>query len=275
MKRQHRVYLYDEPKAASLDLKAIREYVSTVLPPLDVVVRPGFVAYHVEDYSSETLDGLATQFAAAKVREPASRDHDLPPLPGEVKYERRRLADPANRSWGILYDGLAVMESLCRLIPREERSPDHIHVVFTNQLLGTWDEGDGRYHARVSIYGFPSLLSTTGIVEAPAKPREYYMLKQRYTSLGMQDAAAVGLDAEFRGRFIDHDDERLTDAMKGYVMQAIMHRLLGDPFCDDKRCRFYNAHWQSELIGAQLEGPYEFCPVHDKALRHLREEMGR
>lgn len=275
MKRQARVYLYAEPKAASLDLASLRDYVSGLLPPLDVVTRPGFVAYHLPDPPPEAASGLATDFARSKVRNPSSRDFDFAPLPGEVEFERRRLTDPESRAWGILYDGLRMMDILHRLLPREERGLAHIHVVFTNQLFGTWDEGDQRYHARVCVYGFPSLLSTTGVVEAPAKPREYYLLKQQYASLGMQDAAAVGLHTEFQGRFIDHDDERLTDVMKGYVVQAILHGLHIDPFCEDKGCRLYNAHWQQELISAQIEGPYEFCPRHDEVLRQMREDLAR
>ena len=275
MKRQTRLYLYAEPRAPSLDLSFLHDYVKNILPPLEVVTRPGFIGHHLGSPSDEALSSIADDLARAKVRNPTIRDFDFAPLPGEVEFERRRLVDPDNKAWGILYDGYRLMDILYRLISREERSLAHIHVAFTNQLFGTWDQGDQRYHARVSAYGFPSLLSTTGIVEAPAKPREYYLLKQQYTSLGMQDAAAVGLDAEFRGRFIDHGDERLTEAMKGYVLQAIMHGLRGDPFCEDKGCRLYNAHWQQELINAQLEGPYEFCPPHEEMLRQLREALAK
>ena len=76
---------------------------------------------------------------------------------------------------------------------------------------------------------------------------------------------------EFRGRFVDHDDERLTEAIKGAVMQAIVYLATGEAFCDDPSCRLYNAHWQEELIVAQLgEGP-EFCGRHAALFR----EWGR
>jgi hypothetical protein len=71
------------------------------------------------------------------------------------------------------------------LLPERELELSHAHVVFTNRLFGTRDESDGRYHMSVSVYGFPSLISTTGIVEAPAKPKEFYELKQRYAALGL------------------------------------------------------------------------------------------
>jgi hypothetical protein len=60
--------------------------------------------------------------------------------------------------------------------------------------------------------------------------------------------------------------------MKGYVMQAIAYRLWGDPFCGDQNCRLYNAHWQEEVIRAQLESPYEFCPYHRQKFAELAKE---
>ncbi|MFC1860594.1 DUF6775 family putative metallopeptidase, partial [Chloroflexota bacterium] len=115
-------------------------------------------------------------------------------------------------------------------------------------------------------YGVPSIISTTGLVEAPAKPREYYLLKQQYERLGKD---LTELKERFKGRFIDYEDERLTEVMKGYAMQAILYALTGDPFCEDKDCRLYNAHWQEELIFAQLGGEYEFCGRHTRILDSL------
>ncbi|MEE9365582.1 MAG: DUF6775 family putative metallopeptidase, partial [Dehalococcoidales bacterium] len=113
----------------------------------------------------------------------------------------------------------------------------------------------------------PSVISTTGIIEAPAKPREYYLLKQQYERLGK---APDELKERYRGRFIDYGDERLTEVAKGYAMQAVFYSLVGEPFCEDKGCRLYNAHWQEDLIFAQLESGYEFCPRHAELLGKAR-----
>jgi len=61
--------------------------------------------------------------------------------------------------------------------------------------------------------------------------------------------------------------QRLTEVMKGYVAQALAFHLWGDAFCPDKDCRLFNAHWQEELIFAQLKGSYEFCPKHAELLK--------
>ncbi|GAG94478.1 unnamed protein product, partial [marine sediment metagenome] len=163
--------------------------------------------------------------------------------------------------FGILYDGFELLALLSRLIPEAELSLDHCHIIFTNQLLGTWSEDDHRYHARVSVYGFPSLISTTGVVEAPAKPRDFYLKQQLGISLPT-------LKEEFKGKFINYNDLRLTEVMKGYVMQALFFHLTGSPFCKNKNCRLYNAHWQEDLIQAQLTSKNDFCGEHEKILTH-------
>jgi hypothetical protein len=160
------------------------------------------------------------------------------------------------------------MRLLRELLPQHERGLSFLHIVFTNQLLGTW--GEGRYHLRAAVFGFPGLLSTTGLVEAPAKPREFYVLKQQYAAMGMPDAV-VELEQELGERVLRHGDPRLTEVMKGYVMQALFYHVTGDPFCEDRGCRLYNAHWQEEVIGAQLGGAYQLCPRHQGLLDEMRE----
>lgn len=273
------IYLYAEPTTATLDLSQLSAYLKSLFPGLEVQLRDSFIPFYLSTLPQETgdkaLSQLAEEIALAKVRNPARQEQGMPPLYGEIRYERRRLADPSSTAFGILYDGFKMMTIFQRLIPREERTLEHLHLVFTNQLLGTWEDSDRRYHARVSIYGFPSFLSTTGIVEAPAKPREYYFLKQQFHSLGMADAAAVKLDQEFRGRFIDHQDPRLTEVMKGYVLQVLLYHLTGDPFCGDVDCCLYNAHWQEEVIRSQLvKSKGGFCSCHQEVVAQLKESIG-
>lgn len=182
-----------------------------------------------------------------------------------MAYERRRVEGEGFKSFGLLYDGFGLQGIFSNLISRDEQQLNHCHIVFTNQLFGTWDEGDHRYHARVSVYGFPSLISTTGVVEAPAKPREFYFKKR----LGMPLEV---LKSEFKGRFIDYGDPRLIEVLKGYAMQALLFYTTGNPFCDDPECRLFNAHWQEDLIRAQLSGSYEFCPQHQVILNRTEGE---
>ena len=111
------------------------------------------------------------------------------------------------------------------------------------------------------ILGFPTLISIPGIIEGPAKPKEFYTLR---------DALGENVAREkLGGKFLVYDDPRLTEVAKGYVMQAIFYHVFGNPFCENKRCRLYNARWQEELLEAQLSSP-EFCPKHARRLKELR-----
>lgn len=262
-------YLYREPWASTLDCDVLALRLRGLLPSIHVEVRGPFITHQLSslapDERKRCLEELALGFATAKVHSPLRPDLNTTPLPGEISYERRRLEEGI-KVFGLFYDGFDLMRLLSGLIPNRERSLRHIHVVFTNQLFGTWEDDDRRYHARVSLYGFPSLVSTTGLVEAPAKPREFYFLKQQYLALGMADAADAGLKREFRGRVLEHGDERLTEVLLGYVLQAVFHQLWGEPFCDDPGCRLYNAHWQEEVLQAQIGGGYELCPRHMEML---------
>jgi len=264
-----RVYLYPEPWAPTLSCEALAEYLKSMAPSFQVEVRDPFIAYHLarlgEVQGREAIDGLARGLAIAKVHNLMKHTLNESPIPGEISYERRRL-ETRSKVFGLFYDGIEMMHLMAGLIAPEERRLSHIHVIFTNQLFGTWEDDDRRYHARASLCGFPSLVSTTGLVEAPAKPREFYLLKQQYTALGMADAIDSGIKKEFSGRVLEHGDERLTEVAKGYVLQAIFNQVWGEPFCEDKGCRLFNAHWQTEMLAAQLGGVYDLCPRHEAML---------
>ena len=267
------VHLYDEPTAKNLDLSQLATHLHQWVPSLHVDVRDGFFTYALAGLWGEArerrLEELALAVAQTKVRHPNKPFGPFQPLPGEVNYELRRLKNPANPVFGILYDGWRLLEVLRQLIPQGEYNLAHLHIIFTNQLFGTWDEGDRRYHARVNLCGYPAVISTTGLVEAPAKPRQYYFLKQQYLALRMDDAAEIASKEQVRGRFIDHDDERLTEVVKGYVLQALFYHAFGEAFCDDPDCRLFNAHWQEEVLRAQLGGAYELCSRHQQMISAL------
>ncbi len=264
VRRIEKVLLYDEGAAEKLNIEELAEYLREKLEKVQVKVTGSPFAFWLEkspDYAKK-LASIKIQDASRKITpEPE-------PLYGEISYEKRRILGKT-KAFGVLYDGFHLQRVFSELILREERALAFVHIFFTNRLFATWGEVDKRYHARTSVYGFPSIISTSGVVEAPAKPREYYLLKQRYEMLGKD---LLELKGSFKGRFIDYEDERLTEVIKGYVMQAVFYSLTGAPFCEDKDCRLYNAHWQEELIFAQLESGYEFCGRHTKILESLREK---
>jgi len=254
------IILYEEGTGEELDIEEIARYLRQKLGKAKVRTRGNPFTFIS---SQEKAADYARRIASTKVQEVSQKIlSGLEPLHAEIEYERRRILGKT-RAFGVMYDGIRLQRVLREIVPGEERSLDFVHIFFTNRLFATWDDSNKRYHLRTSVYGLPSLVSTTGLIEAPARPREYYLLRQQYESLGKD---LTELKERFKGRFIDYEDGRLTEVAKGYAMQAVFHILTGDPFCEDKGCRLYNAHWQEELVFAQLESGYEFCQRHAKVL---------
>ncbi len=265
------IHLYHEGASSALNREEIAAYLRKKLGKVKVKLQNSLVADYLsrfsEDKRAKETDNLARRLAGIKIRRWGGNSPPFSePLKGEIEYEKRYLHRPSAKPAGILYDGFRLQNIFSGLIPEEELNHEHLHLLFTNQLFGTWDEDDRRYHARTSVYGLPAIISTTGIVEAPARPREFYLLRQRYDILSKGDAAILELKERFKGRFIDYDDDRLSEVVKGYSLQALFFHLTGDPFCGDKSCRLYNAHWQEELIAAQVGGSCELCPFHEEIL---------
>jgi hypothetical protein len=257
-----KIILYDEGAADILNIAEIGQYLSKKLNKSEIEPRADPFA---PTLSPEDVTDLAWRLADIRIQDIRQRLQPGNPLYGEVEFEKRRILGKT-KAFGIPYEGLLLQKIFTRVIPVEQQQLSSINIVFTNRLFATWDNGDRRYHLRSSVYGMPSVISTTGIVEAPAKPREYYLYKQQYESLKKDPTQ---LKIKFAGRLIDYEDERLTEVAKGLAMQAAFYSLTGNPFCDDKGCRLYNAHWQEDLIFAQLESDYEFCQQHQKLLTQI------
>jgi hypothetical protein len=138
-----------------------------------------------------------------------------------------------------------------------------------DRLICTFSE-DWRYHARTIVGGNPSIISTSGIVEAPAKPREWY-IKQMQLPTG--DVDRVGdendeiLSFNEKEKYLDYGDYRINFAAVGYALQALFFFITeGNPFGNDINCRLYNAHWQEELIHSQIQSA-RLCNKHAELLR--------
>ncbi|MDQ3837593.1 MAG: hypothetical protein M3270_11785 [Thermoproteota archaeon] len=206
--------------AVALDIKIVAEKIKKIFPRCNVDIRPLFV-YETALEQAKIVD----------IKQPFEKQQNL-------EQYNSMLAIP-------LYDGFVMQRVFSELIPSEESDLEDVHIIFTSLLPCTFNEDDWRYHGRAAICGTPSIISTTGIVEALAKPREFYLAQ-----IGSVRTDNVNLKKKFAGRFIDYDDRRMiTAASINYALQAIFFFITdGEPFCNDKDCRLYNAHWQEELI---------------------------
>ena len=260
------IHLYNDGASETLNFPELVTYLQGLFPNTEIDTREDFYTHFCKIPDEKSEEQMAHQIAGIRIRNLNQANSFSKPLPGEIDFEKKGIKKPQTRPFGILYDGFELSLLLQKPISPVEFSAKHLHIVFTNRLFGTFNPDDHRYHARVSINSYPCIISTTGIIEAPAKPKEFYILKQRLSYLGPSDAVMIELKERFRGRFIDHEDERLTEVMKGYIMQSWFYQVTGEAFCPNKNCRLFNAHWQEELIHAQLKAGPEFCPHHEAEL---------
>lgn len=173
----------------------------------------------------------------------------------------------------ILYDGFMMQRLLETLINKNESNTDHLHIVFEDRLICTFSEEDWRYHARTLVCGVPSIISITGMVEAPAKPKEWYIKQMQLAAYSLDPEAEnneLSDEKKFAvNKYLDYGDYRMNFIAVGYVLQALFFFLSeGDPFCSDSNCRLYNAHWQEELIHSQIETE-KICNYHASILREF------
>jgi len=259
-------FVYGDPSSATLRVWDVAAYLGDVLG-VRTEVREDFFSRH----GGRDREGLARAIAATRVRNIMRPFEPMEPVYGEVQFELRLLEEPAKRVPGILYDGYRYLALMRGLLPPEERTLRVLHIAFEHRILGTFDE-DGRYHARAVVCGYPSVVSTSGIVEAPAKPQAYYRVKAQLSiALG-----AIPFDAAkepFKGQFIDYDDPRLTEAAKGFALQCAMYHVTKGAFCEDPDCRLFNAHWQAELLRAQIESG-RLCARHQRQAGAIRKFAG-
>jgi hypothetical protein len=164
----------------------------------------------------------------------------------------------------ILYDGFMMQRLFETMINENESNTDHVHIVFEDRLICTFSEEDWRYHARTIVGGSPSIVSTTGIVEAPAKPKEWYIKQMQLATydIGSDGDENDVISSNEREKYLDYGDYRINFAAVGYALQALFFFITeGNPFCNNINCRLYNAHWQEELINSQIQSR-RLCDEH-------------
>jgi hypothetical protein len=218
------IHIYQTtPAAPVLDVKVVAEEIHKIFPSCKIDIRPPFM------YEEKIIE----QARIVDIKQPFEK---------QPNHEQESMMMMTTIP---LYDGFVMQKKLEEMIPSAELSLAHIHIAFTSLLTCTFSEDDWRYHGRAVLCGTPSIISTTGIVEALAKPREFYLAQ-----LGSIAADNGSLKKRFAGRFIDYDDEKkITAASINYALQAIFFFITsGEPFCSNKDCMLLNAHWQEDLI---------------------------
>jgi len=251
--RFSKIYIYDEPSIPELKLDLLSEFLEKT--------------FHVSiEKRKNVFSGCGTEtahdIAATRIFNYRQEFQKHEPTPEEVQFELESFADSAKTENIILYDGFEFHRVVSDLIQREEATVDNFHLIFTNKLTCTFDDSDFRYHGRALIGANPAIISTTGIIEAPAKPRQYYMDMMANYGMGLN---IDSIKEKYKGQYLEYHDPRLDKIIQGYALQAIMYYITGEPFCEFLDCRLNNAHWQRDLLYSQLESG-KICAKHQKVI---------
>jgi len=250
--------------SGEVDLAVVSSFLSSLFPSVSVKVRSSPFL----NLRAASRERVAAFLASSRVKDVSRPFEPFEPMYGETDYELRALGGDA-RIGGVVYDGRRVEEILISLL-RSGNELETATIVMTDRLVSTYSQDDMRHHLRTVMLGFPSIISVPGMVEAPAKPREYYILKQRLESAAGGIFDAELLKSAFEGRFLDYGSPEMTEVAKGLALQAILYHLTLKPFCADKRCRLFNAHWQEDLLSSQSRSP-GLCQKHSRLIKGLGE----
>ena len=253
-----KIILYDEPSVPEIQLDKLVKFLQEIFS-ITVETRDNVLKFASTD--------TAFKIAECKVFNLRKDFEKHTPTNEEILFEESNFQDTSKTENIIMYDGFRLQKVLANLISEKEDAENIFHVFFTNKLTCTYDNNDYRYHGRALIGSNPSIISTTGIIEAPAKPREYYFdLMTNFT----QGVNVDIIKQKYKGTYLEYNDLRLSKIIEGYLLQAIFYYETGEPFCDNSDCRLFNAHWQKDLLHSQLDNG-KLCENHQKILKNISQ----
>ncbi len=251
-----KIYLYDEQSVPEIKISKLAGFIKKTFS-IDTEIRR-----NIFQNADKTLARHLASCRNINTKKPFEFHS---PSIEEIEFENESFDNSSKIKNIVMYDGFELQKLVSSLISEDENTLDNFHVIFTNRLTCTYDFDDYRYHGRAIICSNPSIISTTGIIEAPAKPRGYYM---ELISNMAQGLNIESLKKKFQGSYLEYHDERISTVIEGYVMQALFYHLTGEPFCENKNCRLFNPHWQKDLLHSQIEIG-KLCEKHEKNLGKL------
>ncbi len=263
-----KIILYDEPAVQEIQISNLKNFLLKTFH-VDVEIK-GCIFNNLDVKDVEKISGC-------RVFDPKIPFKNHLPNKQEIDFEKGvcentalientvRVEDAGKIEDVVMYDGFEIQNIVYDIITNCDSSLNYLHIVFTNKLICTYDTIDNRYHGRAVICSNPAIISTTGIIEAPARPREFYfeVMKCKMQGLDIQK-----IKRKYNGKFLDYHDKRLSKITEGYLLQTIFYYMTGDVFCDSLNCRLNNAHWQKDLLYSQLKIG-KLCNKHQALLDKL------
>jgi hypothetical protein len=253
-----KIILYNEPSVPEVNIKKTKKF---LLETFEIEIE-------IRDNIFQNLnEKIYEEIASIRIFNLKKSFKKHIPTIKEISIEIENK-DMSNKPEMTLYDGLELNKILKELIPIDENNLNTLHIIFTNKLTCTFDENDFRYHARALVGSNPIIISTTGIIEAPAKPKQFYM--DLITNFSEESVEKI--KKKYKGEFLEYNDVKLPEIIEGYVLQAIFYYETGDAFCDNNLCRLFNAHWQKDLLISQIENK-KMCEKHEEILSKMKNNI--
>ena len=253
-----KIIIYKEPSVPKINLDKIKEF----------IFKEFRIKIEIRDNIFNKLNkNTCEKIASTRIINLKKSFEKHNPTVNEILIELENK-DMSNKEEMVLYDGIELNEIIKELIPKEENNQDTLHIIFTNKLTCTFDQNDFKYHARTWIGSNPAIISTTGIIEAPAKPKQYYI--DIITNISKESIEEI--KEKYKGEFLEYNDSRLPDIVEGLLLQIIVYYEIGDVFCEDNQCRLFNAHWQKDLFISQIENK-KICENHEKILNKMKNNI--
>jgi len=258
-----KIILYDEPSIPEIKISDLASFIKDNFS-VDVVIKDNFfLNLNKSEIRLLTKTRIFDIYKEKKSYEPEKHAIDFEEQLCKnslIMEKTTKIEDAENISEVVMYDGFKMQKFLRTQIAHA--TIDTLHIVFTNRLTCTFDESDSRYHGRSVICANPAILSTTGIIEAPAKSKEFYIQAMANKSQGLDINSIKELHKE---EFLEYHDKRLSKVIEGYILQIIFYNITGESFCEYLDCRLNNAHWQRDLLYSQIEIS-KLCKKHQMIL---------
>lgn len=256
--KTRKIILYDEPTVPEIQLKRLEKFLKDTFQT-QIEIRKNIFQFSREN----TFEKIASA-RIFDLKKPFEKHN---PSTKDTQIEKEHK-DMSQREEMTLYDGFEINKTITELIPINENNRETLHIIFTNKLTCTFDENDFRYHARAIIGSNPTIISITGMIEAPSKPKDYYLeLMTDFSQEKVED-----IKKKYKGEFLEYHDSRISEIVEGYLIQAIVYYETGEAFCEHRYCRLFNAHWQKDLFFSQLENK-KFCKKHQKIIEELKNKI--
>lgn len=259
------IYVYDAPDAIGLNIGVVAQFLSEILPDTEIEARTDFFTCHLGKFELPQVE-LLTEEIAARLSEREVRNLVAP--------DRRDDLDcitPEDRELGVVYLAEPLQDVMRPLIPEDERGDECLHIVYLEHCLGQFDPGESYLRLQIVQHGQPTIISTTGFVEAPALPREYSFRRAQLLAFGMEDATEE-LDEAFADETFGHGDSRITHVATGFALKALFYRLFDERGCDDLTCPLHEAATHDELAQAHIGDESGLCDRHTRMLIDARAD---